>query len=75
MSWKPEFVALLRNNDVPLESTISEVEESLKAPVLELREIEIEIQHLYELVDTMKIKREAIQKRIDDHNIILSPVR
>ena len=75
MSWKPEFVALLRNNDVPSESTISEVKESLKAPVLELWEIEIEIQRLYELVDTMKIKREAIQKRIDDHNIILSPVR
>jgi len=75
MSWKPEFVDLLRNNDIPLESTIREVKESLKAPLILLQEIEIEIQRLYELVDTLKIKRETIQKRIDDHNIILSPVR
>jgi hypothetical protein len=72
---KPEFVALLRNNNIPRESTIREVKESLKAPLIELQEIEIEIQRLCELVETMKIKREAIQKRIDDHNIILSSVR
>jgi len=75
MSFKPEFVALLGNNDIPSESTIREVTESLKAPLTELQEIEIEIQRLCELVETMKIKREAIQKRIDDHNIILNPVR
>jgi len=75
MSWKPECIDLLRNNDIPLESTIREVKESLKAPLILLQEIEIEIQRLCELVETMKVKREAIQKRIDDHNIILSPVR
>ena len=75
MSLKPEFVALLRTNDIPLESTIREVKESLKAPLIELQEIEIEIQRLCELVETMKIKRETIQKRIDDHNVILAPVR
>ena len=75
MSLKPEFVALLRNNDIPSESTIREVKESLKAPLIELQEIEIEIQRLYELVETTKIKRKTIQKRIDDLNIILSPVR
>jgi hypothetical protein len=75
MSWQPEFVALLRTNDIPPESTIREVKESLKAPLIELQEIEIEIQRLCELVETMKIKRKAIQKRIDDHNMILSPVR
>jgi hypothetical protein len=75
MSWKPEYVALLRNNDIPSESTIREVKESLHAPLIELQEIEIEIQRLCELVETMKIKRKTIQKRIDDHNIILSPVR
>jgi hypothetical protein len=75
MSSKPEFVALLGNNDIPSESTIREVKESLRAPLLELQEIEIEIQRLCELVETMKIKRETIQKRIDDHNVILAPVR
>ena len=75
MSWKPEYVALLQNNDIPSESTIREVKESLKAPLIELQEIEVEIQRLCELVETMKIKRKTIQKRIDDHNIILSPVR
>ena len=75
MSWKPEFITFLQNNDMPLESTIQEVKESLKAPLIELQEIEIEIQRLYELVETMNIRRECIQKRIDDHNIILSPVR
>jgi hypothetical protein len=43
MSWKPEYVALLRNNDIPSESTIREVKESLQAPLIELQEIEIEI--------------------------------
>jgi len=75
MSVKPEYVALLRNNDIPSESTIREVRESLKAPLIEIQEIEVEIQRLCELVETMKIKRKTIQKRIDDHNIILSPVR
>ena len=75
MSWKPEYVVLLRNNDIPSESTIREVKESLKAPLIELKEIEVDIQRLCELVETMKIKRKTIQKRIDDYNIILSPVR
>ena len=52
---------------------IQEVKESLKAPLIELQEIEMVIYHLCELVEAMKIKRKAIQKRIDDHNIILSP--
>ena len=75
MSLKPEFVAFLRNNDIPSESTIQEVTESLQAPFNELQEIDLEIQRLRELVETMKIKRQSIQKIIDDHNIILSPVR
>ena len=75
MSLKPEFVALLRNNDIPSETTKREVKESLKVQLNELQEIDIEIQRLYELVDTMKTKRETIQKRIYDHNIILAPAR
>ena len=75
MSLKPEFVALLRNNDIPSESTIREVKQSLKTPLIELQEIEMEIQRLYELVETMNLKRQGIQKIINDHNIILSPVR
>ena len=75
MSLNPEFVALLQNNDVPSASTICEVAESLKAPLNELQEIEAEIQRLDELMETMKMKRQRIQKIIDDHNIILSPAR
>ena len=75
MSLIPEFVALLRNNDIPSESTLQEVKESLKAPLIELQEIEIEIQRLCELVEVMKVKRGSIRRRIDDYNVILSPVR
>ena len=72
MSLKPEFVAFLRNNDTPSDLTIREVKESLQVPLIELEEIDTEIR---ELVETMKIKRQSIQKIIEDHNIILSPVR
>jgi len=75
MRLKPEFVALLENNDPPSESTILEVRESLKAPLNELQEIETDVKRLEELMEAMKIKRQGIQKTIDDHNIILSPVR
>jgi len=75
MALKPEFVVLLQNNDIPSDSTIREVTESLKAPLNELGEIDKEIQRLCELVDNLKIKRQSIQKIIDDHNVILSPVR
>jgi hypothetical protein len=75
MSLNPEFVALLRNNDIPSESTIQEVTESLKSPLNELQEIDSAIQRLCELLEGMKIKRQSIQKRIDDYNFILSPVR
>jgi len=75
MSLKPEFLALLRNNDTPSESTIREVTESLKSPLNELQEIDTAIQHLCELLEGMKIKRQSIQKRIDDYNFILSSVR
>jgi len=74
MPWKPEFDAPLQNNDIPLEPTIQEVKEPLKALLIELQEIEIEIQRLQcelRVVETMKIKRETIH----DHNFILSPVR
>ena len=75
MSLKPEFVVLLQNNDIPSESAIREVTESLKAPLNELGKIDIEIQRLGELVENLRIKRQNIQKVIDDHNTILSPVR
>ena len=75
MALKPEFVALLQNNDIPSESTIRELTESLKAPLNELREIDIEIQRLRELVENLKIKRRSIQEIVDDHNTILSPIR
>jgi len=75
MALKAEFVALLQNNDIPSESAIREVTESLKAPLNKLREIDIEIHRLCELVENLKIKRQSIQKIIDDHNVILSPVR
>jgi len=75
MYLKPEFSALLQNNDVPSELTILKVTESLKAPLNELQEIETEIQRLRKLMETMNIKRQSIQKIIDDHNIILSPAR
>jgi len=75
MSWKPEFLALLRNNDIPSESTIREITESLKSPLNELQEIDTAIQRLCELLEGLKIKRQNIQKRIDDYNFILSPVR
>ena len=75
MYLKPEFAALLQNNDAPSASTILEVTESLKAPLNELQEVEAEIQRLDELMQTMKMKRQSIQKIIDDHNIILSPAR
>ncbi|KIM41518.1 hypothetical protein M413DRAFT_42372, partial [Hebeloma cylindrosporum] len=38
-------------------------------------EVESEIQRLDELMDTLKMRRQTIQKIINDHNIILSPVR
>ena len=75
MCLKPEFVSLLQNNDPPSESTILEVTESLKAPLNELQGIEAEVQRLEELMETMKTKRQGVQKIINDHNIILSPVR
>ena len=75
MSLKPEFRAFLRNNDIPSESTILEVTESLKSPLNELQKFDIEIQRLCDLLEAMKIKRQSIQKIIEDHNIILSPVR
>ena len=75
MALKPEFVALLQSNDIPSESTIRELTESLKAPLNELREIDIDIQRLCEPVENLNIKRQSIQKIIDDHNTILSPVR
>ncbi|KIM36882.1 hypothetical protein M413DRAFT_77600, partial [Hebeloma cylindrosporum] len=75
MSLKPEFAALLRNNDIPSESAIREVKEALKTPFNELREIEVEIQRLCDLVETLKIERQGVQRRIDDYNVILSPVR
>jgi uncharacterized protein YqcC (DUF446 family) len=75
MFLKPEFAALLQNNDVPSESAIREVTESLKAPLNGLQEVEAEIQRLDELMETMKMKRQSFQKIIDDHNVILSPAR
>ena len=75
MHLKPEFAALLQNNDAPSASTILEVTESLKVPLNELQEVEAKIQRLDELMQTMKTKRQSIQKIIDDHNIILSPAR
>ena len=75
MSLKPEFASLLQNNDAPSESTIRELTESLKAPLNELQEVEAEIQRLGELMETMKMKRQSIQKRINDHTTILSPAR
>lgn len=74
MLLKPECVTLLWNNDIPLESTIQEVKQSLKTLWVGLQEIVIEIQHLSELLEAMKIKRQSIKKIINDHNIILSPV-
>jgi len=75
MFLKPEFASLLQNNDAPSESTIRELTESLKAPLNELQEVEAEIQRLDELMETMKMKRQSIQKRINDHTVILSPAR
>ena len=75
MYLKPEFAALLQNNDAPSASTILEVTESLKVPLNELQEIDAEIQRLDELMQTMKTKRQRIQEIIDDHNIILSAAR
>ena len=75
MSLKPEFASLLQNNDAPSESTIRELTKSLKAPLNELQEVEAEIQRLGELMETMKMKRQSIQKRINDHTTILSPAR
>ncbi|KIM41317.1 hypothetical protein M413DRAFT_146379 [Hebeloma cylindrosporum] len=75
MDLKPEFAALLQNNDVPSESTILELTESLKAPSSELQEVEAEIQRLGRLMEMMEMKRQSIQKIINDHKIILSPVR
>ena len=75
MFLKPEFASLLQNNDAPSESTIRELTESLKAPLNELQEVEAEIQRLGELMETMKMKRQSIQKRINDHTTILSPAR
>jgi hypothetical protein len=75
MCLKPEFAALLQNNDAPSESTILEVTESLKVPLNELQEVEAEIQRLGKLMEAMKMKRQSIQKIINDHNSILSPVR
>ena len=75
MYLKPEFACLLQNNDAPSESTILEVTESLKAPLNELQEVEAEIERLGEIMETMKMKRQSIQKIINDHNIILSPTR
>ena len=75
MLLKPEFVAFLRNNDIPSELTIREVNESLQIPLNELQEIDIEIRCLQELLEAMKIKRQNIQERIDDYNVILSPIR
>jgi len=75
MTLKPEFVALLQNNDIPSESTIQELTESLKEPLNELQEIDIEIERLCALVENLKIKRQSIQEIVDVHNTILSPVR
>jgi len=75
MYLKPEFTALLQNNDVPSESTILEVTESLKAPLNELQEVEAKIQRFSELLQKLKMKRKRIQKIINDHHIILSPAR
>ncbi|KIM41316.1 hypothetical protein M413DRAFT_146373 [Hebeloma cylindrosporum] len=75
MYLKPEFAALLQNNDVPSESTILEVTKSLKVPLTQLQEVEAEIQRLGQLMETLETKRQSIQKIINDHNVILSPVR
>ncbi|KIM41499.1 hypothetical protein M413DRAFT_149674 [Hebeloma cylindrosporum] len=72
---KPEFAALLRNNDIPSELTILEVTESLKGPLHALQEVEAEIQRLTELMETMEIRRQRIREVINDHKVILSPVR
>ena len=75
MYLKPELAAFLQNNDVHSESAMLEVTESLKAPLSELQKVEAEIQRLGELMETMKMKGQNIQKIINDYNIILSPVR
>jgi hypothetical protein len=75
MYLKPEFAALLQHNDPPSASTILEVTKSLRGLLNELQEVEAELQRLGELMETMKTRRQSIQKIIDDHNIILSPAR
>ena len=75
MYLKPEFAALLQNNDAPSESTILEVTESLKVALNKLQEIQAEIQRPGKLMETVKMKHQSIQKIIDDHYSILSPAR
>ena len=75
MDLRPELAPFLQSNDVPSESTMLEVTESLKASFNELQEVETEIQRLAKLMELMKMKRQSIQKIINDHHIILSPAR
>jgi len=70
---KPELATFLQTNDVPSESTMLEVTESLKASLNELQEVEAEIKRIGKLMEMVEMKRQSIQKIINDHHTILSP--
>ncbi|KDR77287.1 hypothetical protein GALMADRAFT_246625 [Galerina marginata CBS 339.88] len=70
-----QLAPFLRSNDPPSEATISQVKGLLLKPSAELLATDAEIQRLDLVMNSLKHKRDALQRSINDFNTILSPVR
>ena len=71
----PHLDTLLRNNEVPSDTTIEEVTKLLQPLLKDCEDVDTEIQRLDALLREQKARRREMQHTVDQYNIILSPVR
>jgi hypothetical protein len=69
------FTHYLQSNQAPSEDEIREIKALRANPLEEISIIDVEIEQIEGVLNSLKRKRAHIQESIDDYNIILSPVR
>jgi len=71
----PHFSHYLHSNQAPSEREAREIKALRVNPSEEISVIDVEIERIESVLDSLKQKRANIQKSIDDCNTILAPVR
>ena len=69
------FSRYLQNNQAPSEDETNEIKSLRAIPLKEVSIIDVEIERVEGILNSLKRKRAHIQESIDDFNTILAPVR